>query len=254
MPLSVLENISIVLVHPQLPANIGAACRAMKNMGLSDLRLVHPPLDRKEQAQKLAHGAGDILESARRVFTLEEALDDIQYVVGTTARLGGWRHQIKAPRSASGEILSVARENRVAILFGAEDYGLPNDIIKHCQMLISIPTSKKQNSLNLAQAVLLIGYELRLGEFPGEASSLKLANSKNVEDMFSELSQALELINFMRPGNPDYWMQAFKRLFARSGLTEREVNMFRGICRQVRWMNGRREEAEATVKITDTDQ
>lgn len=246
-----LDNVCIVLVHPLLPENIGSACRAMKNMGLSDLRLVHPPLDRTQRAEKLAHGAEEILENAKRVFTVEEALEGVQYTVGTTARLGGWREQVKTPRTAAPILLDLAKENRIAILFGSEDCGLSNEVVKECQMLINVPTTKEHHSLNLAQAVLLIAYELRLHGLGSEASPLKLADVRNVNGMFEELTEALELIDFLRPGKPDYWMLAFKRLFARSGLTEREVNMLRGVCRQIRWINSRRMDAEQ--KLTESD-
>ncbi len=234
---SLRDRITIVLVEPLFAGNIGSACRAMKNMGLHDLRMVHPPLDRKEEASRMAHGALDVLENARRVFTLEEALEDVQFVVGTTARLGGWREQIQTPRQAAGKIMEIAASNKVAILFGSEDRGLSNEAIKRCNMLISVPTSKQQRSLNLAQAVLLIAYELYITEFEGTAKSPGLAASNQVEGMFQDLSEALELIHFLRPGNPEYWMMAFKRLFGRSGLTTPEVNMLRGVCRQIRWVH-----------------
>jgi len=244
---TLLNNICIVLVNPLLPENIGSACRAMKNMGLSDLRLVHPPLDRSGKGKKLAHGAEEILDNAKKVFTVEEALEGVQYTVGTTARLGGWRDQVKTPRTAAPSILDLARENKIAILFGSEDCGLPNEVVKECQMLINVPTTKEHHSLNLAQAVLLISYELRLHGLGSEAAPLKLAEVNNVNGMFDDLTKALDMIDFLRPGKPDYWMMAFKRLFARSGLTEREVNMFRGVCRQIRWVNDRREEAETKL-------
>lgn len=234
-----LAHLTVVLVHPQIPENIGAACRAMKNMGLKDLRLVHPPLDRGEDARKLAHGAEDILDGARRCFTLEEALDDVHYVVGTTARLGGWRQNPLTPREAAPELFALAQaENRVAILFGSEDRGLSNEAIRHCQMLISIPTSREHTSLNLAQAVLLIAYELfTCPTTARQGASPPLASHTHLEAMFAELGESLELIHFLKPGNPDYWLMAFKRLFGRVHLETREVNMFRGVCRQIRWLH-----------------
>jgi tRNA/rRNA methyltransferase len=238
MSIASLSNLAIVLVNPLIPENIGAACRAMKNMGLSDLRLVHPPLDRGEDARKLAHGAEDILDGARRVFTVDEALDDVQFVVGTTARLGGWRQNPVSPRNAAPELAELLDNgNKVAILFGSEDRGLSNEAIRLCQMLISIPTSREHSSLNLAQAVLLIGYELFTCANPGKTRQPKLALHAHVEAMFDELSEALEMIHFLKPGNPDYWMMAFKRLFGRVHLETREVNMLRGVCRQIRWVH-----------------
>ena len=209
----------------------------MKNMGLHDLRLVHPPLDRKKEAHKLAHGATDVLESARRVFELDEAINDVNFLVGTTARLGGWRTDVTQPREIAPRLCDIARQNKVAILFGSEDRGLSNETIACCQALLHIPTSREHTSLNLAQAVLLVGYELMISQFPADARSPKLASIKHVEAMFEDLSQVLQMIDFLKPGNPDYWMLALRRLLGRTGLTQSDINLFRGICRQVRWVH-----------------
>jgi len=233
-----LNNIAIVLVHPQFPGNIGSVCRTMKNHDLSDLRLIHPPLDRRNEASRMAHGATDLLESAKRVFTIEEALGDISFVVGTTARLGGWRSQILQPHEGAQEILKAAQSNRVALLFGSEDTGLSNEVVKRCQLLVTIPTSKQHRSLNLSHAVAILGYELFKEARCLPPALPSMAKIESVEAMFEDLTQALTLINFLRPGNPDYWMLALRRLFARTGLSEREVNLLRGICRQIRWVHG----------------
>ncbi|RJO70324.1 MAG: RNA methyltransferase [Myxococcales bacterium] len=238
---SVENLISIVLVEPLFPMNIGAVCRAMKNFGLFDLRLVHPPLDRKNEAMKMAHGATEILENARKVFTLDEALDDVSYVIGATARLGGWRARASTPRVAAPEILRIAQTNRVAILFGAEDRGLANDAIARCQMLLTIPASRAHRSLNIAQAVLLVGYELFVADLPDVPAPPAYAPAAAVEAMFDDLADALDRIHFLRPGKSEYWMLAFKRLFGRTGLTPEEVNLMRGVCRQIRWVVSRRE-------------
>jgi len=247
---NLLDNVCIVLVNPLLPENIGSACRAMKNMGLSDLRLIHPPLDRDGRAKILCSGAEDILENAKKYFTVEEALTDVQYTVGTTARLGGWREQVKTPRTAAPAILDLARENRVAILFGSEDRGLPNEVIKECQMLINVPTTKAHQSLNLAQAVLLVSYEMRLHGLGTDAESFKLANVQHVNGMFDKLAEVLEDINFMRSGKTDYWILPFKRIFARSGLSEKEVGLLRGVCNKMKQVNSRRMELEK--KLADS--
>ena len=248
-----LGNITIILVEPLHPGNIGAACRAMKNMGLGRLKLVHPPLDRNNDALKMAHGAEDILENATRYLTLGEALADIQYVIGATARLGGWREQALPPREAAEDILHIASSgNRVAILFGSEDRGLSNEHIKHCQRLISIPSSPEQRSLNLAQSVLIVAYELFLATLGKLPPGPKLAGAGHVEAMFEDLTEALRLIDFLKPGNPDYWVMSIKRVFGRSGLSEKEVNMFRGICRQIRWIHSLVDEKGKTNEKSET--
>lgn len=232
-------RIRIVLAEPRLPANIGAAARAMKNFGLADLWLIQPPQDRDGQGLALAHGAEDVYENAHRVYALEEALDGVQVVIGTTARLGGgWRADPLTPREAAPFILSRATANTVAILFGSEDRGLSNREVDYCQALISIPTDSAHRSLNLAQAVLLIGYELFVAARPQGEADLELAPAKHVDAFLSDFADALTRINFLRPGNPDYWMMSFRRLFGRTGLTTPEVNLLRGVVRQMRWAAG----------------
>ncbi len=238
MSQTLLDRIAVVLVEPLYPGNVGSTARAMKNFGLRDLRLVHPPLDRGNEARRMACGSLDILDNARQVFTLDEALDDIEVVVGTTARLGGWRHSVRTPRQAAPDILELAQNNRVALLFGSEDRGLSNEFIQRCQILLNIPSSPAQSSLNLSHAVLLVCYELFSRRFSGEAHTPRLAPAERVEDMYRDLMDALTRINFLRPGNPEYWIMAFRRLLGRTGLTEKEVNLFRGICRQIRWVHG----------------
>ena len=230
-----LKNIVIVLVEPLYPGNIGQTARAMKNFSLSDLRLVHPPLDREGDAYRMAHGARDVLKNAMRTFTLEEAVADCGYIVGTTARLGGWRQETATPRASAGRILEIARKNKTAILFGSEDRGLSNESIKMCRSLLTIPTGEF-SSLNIAQAVLLISYEIFSASAATPAVRVpKLAPAPNVERMVDDLRDSLILIDFLKPGNPDYWMQAFKRIFGRNGLETREVNLWHGVARQIRW-------------------
>ncbi len=233
-----LENIVFVLVHPQTPGNIGSAARAMKNMGLRNLRLVHPPLDRGGEAYNMAHGARDVLKEAQVFFDLDEALADCQMVIATTARLGGWRFPPQNPRQAAPEILALAENSRIAILFGAEDRGLTNDQVMYAQRFLTIPTGSEMTSLNLSQAVLAIAYELFCGKpDPGPAKRPALADQPQVHAMLDDLRDALQRIDFIRPGNPDYWMAAFRRMFGRTGLEAREVNLYRGIARQIRWMH-----------------
>lgn len=238
-PAELRARVRIVLAEPRLPANIGAAARAMKNFGLADLWLIQPPQDRDGQGLALAHGAEDIYQNAHCVYTLEEALDDVQVVIGTTARLGGgWRADPFTPREAAPFILSRATNNRVAILFGSEDRGLSNREVDYCQALISIPTDSAHRSLNLAQAVLLIGYELFIAARPQADEDLELAPAKHIDAFLTDFADALTRINFLRPGNPDYWMMSFRRLFGRTGLTNPEVNLLRGVVRQIRWAAG----------------
>jgi tRNA/rRNA methyltransferase len=158
-----LRNITIVLVRPQYAGNIGAVCRAMKNMGLSRLILVSPGQDPlSAEARMMATSARDILQKAKIFSSLEEALQGFRWIAGTSARKGINRGPFISPREISPEILQHARSIPVAILFGPEDRGLTNRELDPCHALIRIPTHPGLSSLNLAQAVMVMGYELYL--------------------------------------------------------------------------------------------
>ncbi len=247
-----LDNIAIVLVEPLYSGNIGSVCRAMKNMWVDDLRLVHPPLDRNKDAYNMATCARDLLADAKKYFTLEEALEDCQYVVGTTARLGGWRKSTESPRNAAKEILKVAGENKVAILFGSEDRGLSNEHIRFCNSLVTIPTNPDASSLNIAMAVMVMCYELFTAPYDNSDKHLpKLAEANQVAAMFDEMNDALDKIGFMRPGATDYWMMPIRRLLGRTGLQQNEVQIMRGIFRQMRWIHSKAQpqiEADKTLE------
>jgi TrmH family RNA methyltransferase len=158
-----LKNITIVLVRPQYAGNIGSVCRAMKNMGLSRLNLVSPGQDPlSAEARMMATSAKDILQEAKIFPSLEEALQGFRWVAGTSARKGTNRGPFIPPREICPEILQHARSIPVALLFGPEDRGLTNRELDPCHALISIPTHPGLSSLNLAQAVIIMGYELYL--------------------------------------------------------------------------------------------
>ncbi len=158
-----LRNITIVLVRPQYAGNIGAVCRAMKNMGLTRLNLVSPEQDPlSAEAKMMATSAKDILQKARIFSSLEDALQDFRWIAGTSARKGINRGPFISPREICPEIIQHARSIPVALLFGPEDRGLTNRELDPCHALISIPTHPGLSSLNLAQAVILLSYELYL--------------------------------------------------------------------------------------------
>jgi TrmH family RNA methyltransferase len=158
-----LKNITIVLIRPQYAGNIGSVCRAMKNMGLSRLILVSPEQDPlSAEARMMATSAKDILQKAKIFSSLEDALQDFRWIAGTSARKGINRGPFISPREIGPEIIQHARSIPVAILFGPEDRGLTNRELDPCHALISIPTHPGLSSLNLAQAVMLVGYELHL--------------------------------------------------------------------------------------------
>ena len=174
-----LEKIAIVLVEPREPGNIGAAARAMANMGLSRLVLVRPPDHLVADAFRMALAARPILESAAVADDLAQALAGFGFVAGTTRRRGAGRRGRVTPRQLAAELPAVAAANDIAILFGREDSGLTNEELQYCQRLVTIPSSEGFGSLNLAQSVLAIAYEIFLVDdcvrfgWPGPAGAAR---------------------------------------------------------------------------------
>jgi len=238
-----LANIAIVLVRPQFAGNIGSVSRAMRNMGLSRLILVLPaqePLS--PEARMMATSAKDILEKAEVFSRLEDALAGFRWIAGTSARKGRNRGPFISPREICPEIIGHARSIPVAILFGREDKGLTNEELAPCQALISMPTHKSLPSLNLAQAVMILCYELymatlanQIGGPSGPRPSLKLAEFQRVEGMYTHLEDLLMRIGFLDPQNPKRIMHTLRRIFGRANLSDRDVAILRGIFRQLEW-------------------
>ncbi|MDY6904999.1 MAG: RNA methyltransferase [Thermodesulfobacteriota bacterium] len=236
-----MENTAIVLVRPQFPENIGACCRAMNNMGLDRLIVVSPADFDLPRIEKMAiHSSAHVVEKIAVYDDLETALAGFTFVAGTTARMGRQRQMVMTPRQFAAEMQAIAPENDCAILFGPEDRGLDNDAIHYCHRLINIPTSEF-SSLNLAQAVMVVCYELfTVAAPPQKVFSPRFAEHHELEGMYEHLKDALIKIDFINPENPDYWMNNFRRFFARIGLTAKEVRLIRGICRQINWYGGKR--------------
>lgn len=235
MPPMPLTNIRIVLVRPRGGANVGAVARAMKNMGLEDLALVRPAIVKQFWAQAMAVHADDVLGRARRYNGVAEAVADCGLVVGTTCRGGLYRRAAEPPRAVAPRIMAAAGANRVALLFGPEDHGLSNEDLKLCQQLIAIPTDPGYVSLNLAQAVLVCAYELRLVAGAAAAATPVLAPTARVDFMFRRLQDACLSIGFLHRDNPDHIMFAFRRVLGRAQLEEQDVRILLGLARQIEW-------------------
>jgi tRNA/rRNA methyltransferase len=237
---SYLDQIAIVLYRPQIPENIGAVARAAANMGISRLILVSPKNCDLSRILKMATLAvADLVENMELFEDLQTALQQFNYVVGTTARTGGKRRQLQTPREMASELLPICHNNRIALLFGPEDRGLTNSQLRHCHTLVTIPTSAF-SSLNLAQAVMILCYELRMvGNQGVEQFVPRLASRRELDGMYEHLKETLLKINFINPENPDYWMQNIQRFFSRVGLQARDVKIIRGICRQMSWYTQR---------------
>jgi TrmH family RNA methyltransferase len=233
-----LSRVEIVLVRPSRPANVASACRAMKNMGLRGLCLVDPPegLDSRE-ARSLAYGAWDVLDGARRAEGLLEAVSASVAVVGTTGRdaPGAW-----TPRRLAGEAARLAGGGRLSLVFGPEASGLTGSELDLCPVLVHVPTDPAQPSLNLAQAVLLLCYELRLACLAGgvlreDGGGEGPAPAGEVERAIADLRGALLGIGYLDAANPDRILAELRRLIGRAQPTPREVSLLRGLARQVAW-------------------
>ena len=232
------DNIKIVLVGPLYGGNIGSACRAMSNMGVSELRLVAPDASVDwDEAKKMAVHA-DALLAARKTFNaLADAVADCIAVVGTTARRGLYRQHAKAPREWAGEIAALCDRGPVAIVFGREDSGLSNEEILQCTHLVQIPSSSQYASLNIAQAVMVMCYEMFIaqGDFEPVKEKSELASGEVRSRMYDIWRKYLLETEFMSDDTADHMMAAFNRIFSRGVLTLDDANIMMGVVRQSRW-------------------
>jgi len=233
-----MKNMRIVLVRPQGMMNIGSVARAMKNVGLWELALVDPagpPLH--PDARVMAVRAHDILGDALIFSRLADAIADCTWVIGTTRRRGKGREGVIDSRQLGSEISEIMQQNKVAVVFGPEDRGLTNRDLDLCQCLVTIPTHEDYGSLNLAQSVMIICYELFLAVHHREASFQirRMAPSEELEGMYRHMEETLMCIGFLDRNNPKRMMAALRRIFSRARLSPREVKILRGICRQAQW-------------------
>lgn len=230
-----LDRIRVVLVRPKSSGNVGSVARAMGNMGFSDLALVAPRRFQRFAAHAMAVHAADLLESMRIFPSLGEAVADCGWVVGTTCRAGSYRRRPMTPRQAASEILAVAAQNRVALVFGPEDHGLSNEDLKLCHDLLTISTHADYSSLNVAQAALLCLYEIFLARHPARAETPSLATSRELEHMYERLRGVLLKIGFLHGDNPDHILFSIRRLFGRARPEKRDVSIWLGVARQIEW-------------------
>jgi TrmH family RNA methyltransferase len=231
---SILSAVRVVLYEPQDPVNIAATIRAMKNMGCSDLYLVRSVEYDPWRLEGIAHDTGDIIERIRNCETIDEALEGCVRVAGFTARRRAAKRDVTTPRLASGELLSFAREGPVAILFGREDKGLPNEILDRAHIVVTIPTTNHA-SLNLAQAVLLALYELHLTAADATRSlapprkDAPPATAEDYEKLFADTERALQAIEFFKTRFHEHIMRTVRTLFYRIAPDARELAMLRAI-------------------------
>ncbi|MDR1112079.1 MAG: RNA methyltransferase [Deltaproteobacteria bacterium] len=229
-------HIDVILNEPQKPENIGAAARAISNTGLGRLVVVNPRTLNRElmEATATIHAAG-ILASMSVETSLREALAPYRLVVGTTARAGSRRGPLLSPRQLAPVLLE---PSPTALLFGPERMGLSTDDLRLCQKVVRIPTSASAaSSLNLAQAVLILGYELLLaaGGEPPPPPAVQGAAQRSINLMYDDLEDTLTGIGFLPADNPGHWLMNIKKIFNRTLLTKGECDLLMGMCRQIRW-------------------
>ncbi|MCJ0825985.1 RNA methyltransferase [Luteimonas sp. 50] len=231
-------RIRVVLVGTQHPGNIGSAARAMKTMGLSRLALVAPERYPHADADALAAGADDVLAAASLHETLAAAVADCRLVLGCTARSRRIALPEQSPREAAARALAEAgRGAEVALVFGRERTGLDNDELQLCHGAVHIPANPDYSSLNLAAAVQVLAYELRMAwlqpgavvESPAPAAAGEPASHAQLEGLFAQLAETLEAIDFHKGRAPQSALRKLRRLFLRSGLDAREVRLLRGV-------------------------
>lgn len=232
-----LASIAIILVEPQFPGNIGMVCRAMKNMGLSQLRLVAGCNHLDSEAFKFAVAAGDLLEQADCYKSLTEALADITTSIATTRRSGKYRQELLTPPQAAQALLQ--QSGTTALVFGREDHGLSTADLSLCTLQATIPSSVELGSLNLAQAVLIFCYELFNTTVHNPATPLRTpVASGDLEPLFGHMSATLQRIGYLNPQNPEHIMRTLRRILFRAELDQRELAVLRGMFSQIDWASG----------------
>jgi tRNA/rRNA methyltransferase len=225
-----LKNIRVVLCETSHPGNIGAAARAMKTMGLAKLHLVAPERFPDPEARWRAARAIDVLDKAKVHATLDEALAGVAFAVACSARPREMAVPQASVREAAARTIEVARSQPAALVFGNETYGLTTGEVNKCRLLATIPANPRYSSLNLAAAVQVFAYELRMaaGSKPREAPH-PLATHEEVEGFYAYLEAVMAEAGFLDRGHPRKLMARMKRLFARAGLEPEEVNILRGL-------------------------
>jgi tRNA/rRNA methyltransferase len=251
-----MQNIRIILVEPQGPINVGSVCRLMMNFGVSDLCLVNPCHDYRSLAsRRMALKAETILNQAAIFPTLAAALADCHLAFGTTRRFGKYREGLLTPEESAVQALSQPTGATVAFVFGREDRGLTTRELDLCHAFVTIPTDDHYPSMNLSHAIALFLYELRkktLKAAPASNGDRVPATAGMVENMFQHMRRTLLAAEYLDPQNPDHILRAFRRMFGRSGLDEREVRILHGLWSRVDWIDNERRKHATKKNQGDT--
>jgi len=228
-----LNQIRIILINTSHPGNIGSVARAMKTMGLGDLCLVSPAQFPHHKAYELASNASDVLDQATVVSTVDEAIADCAFVIGTSARSRVIPWPVLTPRELAEKIKKEESESQVAILFGCEQSGLTNEELQRCHYHIQIPANPAYSSLNIASAVQIIAYELFVASLgrvdQEEAMEYRVASANEMELFFQHLQDVLVEVEFLKLSAPRKLMTRLRRLFMRARPDVNEMNILRGI-------------------------
>jgi tRNA/rRNA methyltransferase/tRNA (cytidine32/uridine32-2'-O)-methyltransferase len=231
--------ITVVLHEPQDLVNIAHVVRGMKNFGVRDLRLVNPREYEAYRVEGIAHQTQDVLARVRTYATLEAALADCLHIVGFTARGRTAKRNLQRPRDAAAEVVALAADGAVALLFGREDKGLSNEALDRCHRVVTIPSDPAYASLNLGHAVIIMLYELALAQ-GAEARPFKAprrlsepAVAEDIERLFVDVARALHAIEFFKTRNADGVMRTMREIAHRAPLDAREVKLLRAMAIEV---------------------
>ena len=240
-----MNHLTVILVRPQGPINIGAVCRVMMNFGCTRLRLVAPCKAYKSlDAKKMALSAFHILEQARIFDTLEEALADVHSAYGTTRRFGKYRKGFLTPSSAGGQIDAQKETRHSALVMGPEDTGLETKDLDLCQYFITIPTHDGYPSMNLSHSLAVLLYEAALNSSTAknfhDPEIKDPARGDELESMFAHMKKTLLDIDYLDPQNPDHLLRTYRRIFSNAGLSSRDVRIIRGLLSRMDWTEAQR--------------
>ena len=231
MGILVKSKIKFILFEPSHPGNVGAAARAIKTMGFEKLCLITPIEHPHSEARARSAGALDVLLGAEVFDNLQDAIKDCGLIIGTTSRNRRISVPIKNIRETAPSIVAEAKKKPVAVIFGPEKSGLINELVDCCNQLVNIPSVESYKSLNLAMAVQIVAYELRVASqaLPSEIRARNLASNEDIELFYNHLNQVLLETGFLDPKNPKQLMRRLRRLFNRAQMDENEINIMRGI-------------------------
>jgi TrmH family RNA methyltransferase len=235
---SLLQKVVVVLDHPQDPVNIAATIRVMKNMGVDSLRLVSPVAYDPWRIEGVAHGTRDLVEKIRHFDSLPDALADCVHVTAFAGKRRAVRWPLTTPRSAAAQLLVAAADGNVALLFGQEDHGLPNEALDLAQLLVTIPTTQHA-SLNLAQAVMVALYEVHIAA--GDATRVLAPPKKEAppaehgewEKTYADVARSLAAIRFFKTRNEEQVMRTVRSLLSRGAPDARELMLVRAMAIEV---------------------